>query len=67
MEELNSVEARKLDPITRMQKLQKALLLADAKNVVRQTMHGKAHFWLKIGVTFPIMAYYVYHWFAPRG
>ena len=67
MDELNSIEARKLDPITRMKTLQKALLLADAKNSVRQAMHGKAMFWTKIGFGVPVLLYYGYHAFAPYG
>ena len=35
MEELNSVTSKKLNPIERMQKLQKAILIADNQNRVR--------------------------------
>ena len=67
MEELNSVAARKLDPISRMQKLQRAILVADAQSRVRASRVSKAHTMLAGIVLLPYMAYMGYHFFHYKG
>ena len=48
MDALNSLEARKINPVERMQKLQRTVLEADGRVRLHQVRHQKASFWLNV-------------------
>lgn len=67
MNELNSLEARKMNPIERMQKLQRTILEADGRVRLHQTRHKKASFWLNVASLGLLGTYVLYHLAHPNG
>ncbi|CAI2382735.1 unnamed protein product [Moneuplotes crassus] len=67
MEELNSIEARKLNPVERMSKLQRAILKADGRVKVHATRRANGSLLLAAITLGPITSYMLYQFFHPRG
>ena len=67
MDELNSLEARKLNPVERMQKLQKAILIADNVDRVKNARLGKFVLNGRIALAVPVCLYWAYHLLHPNG
>ena len=67
MDSLNSIESRKLAPGDNMQKLEKAIAIADQRIRMRRDVAARVSlFWGTI-VALPMCSYMIYHFFAPHG
>ena len=67
MEELNSIKARKLNPVERMQKLQRAILEADGRVKVQRHRVAKVSYFLQLAIAGPIISYLIYNIMHPNG
>ena len=67
MEELNSLSAKKLSPIDRMKKLQKAILLADNKVMIKSKRISLSSKLIQGVIFIPSFLYVVYHLVHPKG
>ena len=67
MDALNSTESRKLSPVENMQRLEKAVVIADQRIRMRREVAARASITLGLLVAVPLSTYLLYHWFAPGG
>lgn len=67
MEALNSVESKSFSPIENMQRLEKAILLADQRYKIRKEAGIKASHFLASVIVLPLSVYLVYHFLHPNG
>jgi hypothetical protein len=67
MEEINSMESRKLTPSQNMKRLEKAVIIADQRIRMRRDVTTKVSLCLGTAFAFPLGAYMIYHIFAPYG
>ena len=67
MDELNSLEARKLSPGDRIEKLTQAIVRSDQRIRIRKEVSMRGGFMWCALFGAPISWYVVYHYFAPEG
>ena len=67
MEEINSMESRKLTPAQNMKRLEKAVIVADQRIRMRRDVTVKVSLCLATLFAFPLGSYMIYHIFAPYG
>ena len=67
MDALNSVDSRKLSAIDNMQRLEKAILLADQRSRIRRDATSRVQIFLTLAIMTPFGVYFVYNMLAPNG
>ncbi len=67
MDALNSVESRKFSPIDNMQRLEKAVVLADQRSRIRRDITSRAQLTLAVLVMAPVSLYFIYNLLGPNG
>ena len=68
MDALNQVDSRtQYTAVENMQKLERAILLADQRSKIRRDITSRAQLSLACLVMGPIALYFVYNFFAPNG
>ena len=67
MDALNSVDSRKLSPISSMQRLEQAILFADQRSRIRRDVTTRAQLLLGVTALAPFALYFLYHMFHANG
>ena len=67
MDQLNSLESRKLSPGDNMQRLEKAINVADQRIRMRRDVAARVSLFWGTVVAVPLSIYMLYHLFAPHG
>ena len=67
MDALNSVDSRKLNAVESMQRLEKAILLADQRSRIRRDATSRVQLILALSVLAPFGVYFLYNMVAPNG
>ena len=67
MDQLNSMESRKVSPVENMQRLEKAMAIADQRIRIRRNVTSQASLLLGFMVALPISFYMIHHTFGANG
>ena len=68
MDALNKVDSRStLSPISSMQRLEQAILIADQRSRIRRDVTSRAQLMLAVGVFAPFALYFLYNLLHPNG
>ena len=67
MEQLNSASSRATNARQNMVQLEKAILVADQRLVIRRDIAVNSRVFLQTLFLFPLTAYMVFQWFSPLG
>ena len=67
MDSINSSDARKVHPSENMQRLEKAITVADQRLRMRRSVNARVSISLQAAIAAPVTLYLMYHFLAPSG